>query len=111
MAVELISMGVPTKLFDADAAAAPVNGVAYALQDGDKAKVVTWRTFFASAPSACSIKVQQSLNGTDWSDLDTSTATAGETRTTVATATLFLRARKESQTGGGALTVEINVGV
>jgi hypothetical protein len=108
---EILSLGVVTKLFDEDSAAAPVNSTAFAIQSGDKAKVITWRTSFASAPSACSIKLQQSLNGVDFSDLDTSTATAGETRTTGVTATMFLRARKESQTGGGALTLEVNVGV
>lgn len=110
MALNSISLGVPTKLFDADAAAAPVNTPSYALPSADKAKVITWSTYFASAPTSPSIKLQISMDETVWSDLDTSTVTTGEVKTATVMNARFIRARKEAQTGGGALTVIINVG-
>jgi hypothetical protein len=106
-----LSLGNVYKLFDANAAAAPVASDGYGIHPNDRAKVIVWSTKFASAPTACSIVLQGSLNGTDWYTLDTSTATAGEIRTTGVTASPWLRANKASQTGGGALTVEVLIAV
>lgn len=107
---ETLSLGVVKKLFDADATAAPVNGTEYAIPQAHLGKTITYTTKFATAPDAVSIKLQGSLNGSDWFDLDESTATAGELTTlTGQYAINFIRARKASQTNGGALTVEVIV--
>lgn len=106
-----LSAGVPEKLFDANSVAAPVNSDIFAIP-GKAAKIISWSTSFASAPSAVSIKIQVANDvAGPWLDLDTGTATAGETRNTAATSAPFVRARKETQTGGGALTVTVNVGI
>jgi len=69
---------------------------------------LTWLTVFASAPSAVSVELQVSNDNTNWFTLDTSTATTGEAREFSDPVNyLFIRARKASQTGGGALTVEV----
>lgn len=96
--------GEPVLLFDADAAAAPVNSDAYAMAT-DHVKYIAWGFSFASAPSACSIKIQVSDDNSIWTDLDSSTTVGGETKTTNPTAARFIRAQKASQTGGGALTL------
>lgn len=100
--------GEPVLLFDADAGAAPVNSVAYAMAT-DHVKYLSWKYSFASAPSACSIKLQISDDGTLWTDLDAGTANAGETRLSNPSAARFVRAQKTSQTGGGALTVQVTM--
>jgi len=105
--VPAIYPGDPVKLFDANAVAAPVASEKYALGPAEVAKVITWTYSFASAPSGVSIQLQHSIDGVIWNNLDAGTATAGETRTTVATAARFIRANKASQTGGGALTVNV----
>ena len=84
-------LGQPYNLLDADTTAA---GAA---------------VFYASAPSAVSIILQASLDGTNWYTLDTSTAAGGEMRTTAVTATTKIRINKNVQTGGGALTVTVVV--
>jgi hypothetical protein len=109
MPTELIQPGEPVKLFDANAVAAPVNSATYALPTS-LAKVISWSCAYASAPSATNIKLQVSNDGTVWTDLDSSTVTAGEVKTTNPTNAIFLRARKESQTGGGALTLLVVIG-
>ena len=111
MAYNYLSIGNVYSLFAADAVAAPVASQEFGILPNDRAKVIVWSTKFASAPSAASIKLQGSLDGTDWYDLDTSTAKAGEIRTTSVTASPFLRAYKSSQTGGGALTVKVCIAV
>lgn len=105
-----IPLGIIHKLFDANGAAAPVDGDTHALPAPGSAKLIGWTTAFATAPSACSIKVQHSMDGTNWDDLDESTATAGEFRTvTTLTPANFIRGVKSSQTGGGALTLSVIV--
>lgn len=105
----LLQPGEPFKLFDNEAGAAPLNGVAVAVPT-TLAKVLTWTYSFASAPSAVSIKVQHSVDGVIFTDLDTGTATGGETRTTAVNDAVFIRGRRESQTGGGNVTLSIVFG-
>lgn len=105
----LVQPGEPFKLFNADSAAAPVNSATAALPT-TLAKIITWVYKFATAPSAATIKLQMSEDGTIWNDLDSGTLTTGETKTTNPTNANFIRARKDVQTGGGALTVEITAG-
>lgn len=105
--MQMIHTGEPFKIFDADAAAAPVNSAGYAIASPDQAKMIGWQTAFASAPSACTIRIQHSINGVDWVTIDESTATGGEIKTTAITPALFIRAVKQAQTGGGALTLTV----
>lgn len=107
-----LSRGVPEKLFDANAAAAPVNSSDFALPPGKAPKYLSWTTFFASAPASCTIKLQVTndiVNG-PWSDLDSSTATAGETKNVGPIGAAFIRGVKSAQSGGGALTLTVTVG-
>ena len=108
MPTMLIQPGEPCKLFDADAVAAPVNSATFAMPT-TLAKVLIWVYKFASAPGSCDIQLQISEDGVFWSTLDTGTATTGENRTTAVTAANFIRARKNAQSGGGALTVEVTM--
>lgn len=103
-----VDPAVPFKLFDNEATAAPFNGTAVAIPRAVIA--LTWLIRFASAPSAVSIKLQVSNDNTNWFDLDTSSATAGEARTYSNPVNYqFIRARRESQTGGGNVTVEVTI--
>lgn len=108
MTVALLQPGEPFKLMDADAGAAPVNGPTCAMP-GTYAKVITWGTSFAAAPASATVKIQISMDGAVWNDLDSSTAVGGETKTTNPTSAAFVRARKDAQTGGGALTVTAQI--
>lgn len=106
MPTELIQPGGQVKLFDANAVAAPVNSAEFALPT-TFAKYLSWTTNFASAPTAVSVTLEISNDKLVWNTLDTTAALGGETRTIGPTAAAFIRARKVSQTGGGALTLTL----
>lgn len=73
-----------------------------------RTSTLTWQTSFDSAPSGVSITLQVSIDGTNWTTIDTSTATAGEVRTISApTAAPFVRANVGTNTGDKAVTVTI----
>lgn len=105
------SPNVLTKLFDADAAAAPVNSRELALHHGLTRLV--WQTSFASAPAAVSVELHVSNDGVNWVTIDSSTNVNGEQKALNDPQSIvvfmgpwaYIRARKASQTGGGALTV------
>jgi hypothetical protein len=106
--MEMIGLGDTFKLMDENAVAAPNNGTTYALPSPENGKLIGWSTAFKdTAPDACTVKLQHSLDGDNWEDLDESTATAGETRICVLTPAKFVRAVKSAQTNGGALTVRM----
>jgi hypothetical protein len=75
----------------------------------DQSHTVRWQTIFGTAPSAINIRLQGAAADVDaeYSDLDTSTATAGEARTVTAVRVRFLRIKKVSSTGGAALTAKM----
>jgi hypothetical protein len=75
----------------------------------DQEHTVRWQTIFGSSPSAINIRLQGAMADvdTEYSDLDTSTATAGEARTVAAVRARFLRVKKTSSTGGTSLTAKI----
>lgn len=107
--MDMITPGVPVKLFDDDSGSVPKNSTVYALPLA-MAKLITWQYTFASAPSAVSLALQMSNDNSVWTDLDTGTATAGETKNAAVTAAAFIRARIVSQTGGGNQTVTVILG-
>ncbi len=109
--MEVFAAGILKTLLDANAVAAPVNGTTFCLPNPNSVKTLTWRTSFASAPSAVTVTLQGSLDGTNFFTIDSSTATAGEVKVKADVSCLFIRAQKTSQTDGGALTVEVVVTV
>jgi len=106
MPTELIQPGEQVKLFDANSVAAPVNSAEFALPTAF-AKYFSWTTRFASVPSAVDIDIEVSTDKVNWQVVGNSTSTAGETGTIGPTAAGFIRARKVSQTGAGAITLTL----
>lgn len=98
-----LQQSLPVKSFDAATLSAG-NGTPFALLAN--ACQVTWQTIFGSTPSAVSVSIQTSLDGTTWSTVDTSTVTAGAVRSFV-TSAIFIRAVINSATGGTTVTVSI----
>jgi len=91
------------KLFDA-AAAAISNSAERALPD--LATQIQWTTLFGTAPASCTIQIQTSLDGTNWTTADSSTSVTGETRVFNSSA-LFVLARINAITGGAEVTVQL----
>jgi hypothetical protein len=75
----------------------------------DQTHTVRWQTIFGTAPSAINIRLQGASADVDaeYSDLDTSTATAGEARTVTGVRAKFLRIKLVSSTGGASLTAKM----
>ena len=75
----------------------------------DQGHTVRWQTIFGSNPSAINIRLQGAMADVDaeYTDVDTSTATAGEARTAVGVRARFLRVKKITSTGGTGLTGKI----
>ena len=96
-----LGVGVPEYSFQTSAALS--GGISYALPE---ANLVAWQTIYASAPSAVTVTLQGSMDGTNWINIDISTDVNGELRT-LQTGSKFLRAFFFSQTGGGLHSVLI----
>src|SRR5215813_10964834 len=75
----------------------------------DQGHTVRWQTVFGTAPSAVNIRLQGAIDdvNSEYFDLDTSTATAGEARTVNNVRARFLRVNLVSSTGGASLTAQI----
>ncbi len=75
----------------------------------DQSHTVRWQTLFGGSPSAINIRLQGAMADVDaeYTDLDTSTATAGEARTVADVRARFLRVKKITSTGGTSLTAKI----
>lgn len=67
----------------------------------------SWQTVITGAPTAVSITLQGSLDGVNWTVVDTSTATGGESRPISGKPFAFLRANLGTLTGGTAPTVTV----
>src|SRR5262245_49698941 len=114
MPTEGLLKGTLTPLIPAlTAVGAGVNGAAFSLPHSRAGRPVTWKTTFATDPSAVSVRLQGAFDASNpvWFDIDTSTVfTAGETRT-ISGATFpnvqQVRARMETVTGGATFKVEI----
>ncbi len=70
---------------------------------------VRWQTIFASAPSSISLVLQGAMADvdTEYSTIDTSTATAGEARTVTGVRARFLRVKCTAASGGSGYTAKI----
>ncbi len=75
----------------------------------DQGRTVRWQTIFSSAPSSVSLSLQAAAADVDseYSTLDTSTATAGEARTVANVRANFLRVKCNSASGGSGYTAKI----
>ncbi len=99
------------KSFDGIAAAAMLAataGTAFAVPSNCSG--FTWQTKFDTDPDAIALQLQISLDNSNWSDLDTSTAVAGEVKF-VAGYTKFVRGRINTITigSGDGFTLEITI--
>jgi hypothetical protein len=72
-------------------------------------RTVTWQTIFGTAPSAVNVSLQAAMHDTDaeYKDIDASTQVNGEERTVANVRARFLRAKMNSITGGGGVTVQV----
>jgi hypothetical protein len=109
-----IQRGVPVKLFDAVSPNAGDLSISLALPNlpGIMPLYVTWRTAFASNPSAINVVIQQAMNdvAAEYATIDTSTYTSGGEQRIISPVTgRFIRAKQVSNTGGTGLTVEVLV--
>jgi hypothetical protein len=102
--------------FSFNAESFPANGTAgaqFAIPESaglpDQGHTVRWQTIFGTAPSAINIRLQGATAdvATEYADIDTSTATAGEARTVTGVRARFLRINMVSSTGGASLTAKI----
>lgn len=96
---------VPVTSLNANAAAAPQTGTAFAIPG--QLNTINWTISFASAPASVTVLLETSNDNSVWGTADTSTATAGESRT-IFTAARFVRATESARSGGGAITVTFN---
>ena len=72
-------------------------------------RAFAWQVVTAGAPTGLSVTLQGSLDGVNWTTIDTSTATGGETRDVSAFPATFLRANVGTLTGGTNPTVSVSV--
>lgn len=69
---------------------------------------LVWQTSYNSAPSGTSVTLDVSLDGVNWTTIDTSTDTSGEVRVVPSsTAAPFISVNFGTNTGGKALTVTL----
>lgn len=75
----------------------------------DQGHTVRWQTIFASAPSSVSLVLQGAMADVDseYTTIDTSTATAGEARTATSVRARFLRIKCTAASGGSGYTAKI----
>jgi hypothetical protein len=69
---------------------------------------LTWQTTFDIAPAVINITIDISLDGTNWTVLDTTTNVNGETRVIAALSSAnFVRANVVTNTGNRAVTLTL----
>jgi len=75
----------------------------------ENGRTVRWQTIFGTAPSAVTVVLQTAMVDADsqYSTIDTSTATAGEARTITGVRGNFIRAKVSSITGGAGVIVQV----
>lgn len=105
---------IPYNIFELDNQAAPIDSAVVALpvHNSNFSSEFSWTTEFSSAPASCNIKIQgANAVGGPWTDIDSSSSVSGETRASNVSAYTFLKAIKSAQSGGGALTVIVTMGI
>jgi hypothetical protein len=75
----------------------------------ENGRTIRWQTIFGTAPSAVSIVLQTAMadSDTQYTTIDTSSATAGEARTVTGVRANFIRAKVSSITGGSGIIVQV----
>ncbi len=66
---------------------------------------LAWQYLFTTNPSAVTMNIQGSLDGTNWASLDSTTITTGQLRVITGPAVNFVRVNQGAMTGGGGQTV------
>ena len=98
--------GLPVKTFNV-AAAATGAGTSFALPA--RRCSLQWQTFFGTDPSALTIDLQFSFDGSHWDTIDSSSVLTGEVRTFAAIggAPGFVRGNVIAITGGAGVSMWI----
>lgn len=97
-----LNLNLPKLLLDAIAAVAASESDHYALPA--RTTTLTWQTFFGTSPASCTFKLFGSLDGTNFSVIDTGTAVAGEVRT-INTNVAFIYVELDAVSGGADVSV------
>ncbi len=74
----------------------------------DQGRTIRWQTLFTGGPTAVNVALQGAMADVDaeYKDIDTSTVVGGEARTVTGVRARFIRAKKNSSTGGTNITVK-----
>jgi hypothetical protein len=101
---KLILLAVPVTLINARTGTGASNVFALPARTA----TLTWQTSFDVNPAAVNITIRVSIDGVNWTVIDTSTAVAGEVRTIAApTSALFVTANVVTNTGDREVTVTL----
>lgn len=75
----------------------------------ENGRTIRWQTIYGTAPSSVSVILQTAMKDVDtqYTTVDTSTATAGEARTISGVRGNFIRAKVSAISGGSGVTVQI----
>ena len=76
---------------------------------GGEGIAMSWFTAYTGGPSAVSIALQVSDDGTTWYQLDTSTVTGGEMKTVTGVCWRLIRGFLTSRTGGTNITIGVTI--
>ena len=68
----------------------------------------TWKTTIAGGPTSIQVDLEGSIDGSTWSQIDTSTAVAGELRHIVNKPVRFVRAKLVAIAGGASPTATVD---
>jgi len=99
-----LNMGLPEFSLNANAAAAPITGTAYAIPS--QVNLITWILTFSAPPASHTTNLETSNDNSAWAVADTSSNVAGEART-VFTAARFVRIVQTARSGAVSTTVTI----
>ncbi|HEV2314449.1 MAG TPA: hypothetical protein VGR94_04015 [Candidatus Acidoferrales bacterium] len=75
----------------------------------ENGRTIRWQTIFGTAPTSVSMVLQTAMVDADtqYTTVDTSTATTGEARTIAGVRGNFIRAKVSAITGGSGITVQL----
>lgn len=101
--MKALMRGVSYKLFDlADSGTGNSDPIALL----PRACLVTWQTYYGTAPASITVQIQTSNDGTNFFTTASSTAVGGEIGS-FQTSAKFIRARINAISGGDDITVEV----
>lgn len=75
----------------------------------ENGRTIRWQTIYGSSPSAVNVALQTAMVDSDseYTSIDSSTATTGEARTVTSVRANFIRAKVSSITGGSGVVVQV----